>query len=294
MDLTWLRDFEALVEDGNFSRAAERRHVTQPAFSRRIRSLEDWAGTALFDRGCQPIRLTEAGQRLRPLLDDILRRLDVAREEASAVASGSLRFAAMHALSFSFFPAWLPGLQDRLPAVAIHLMSDGLETCERLMLAGRADFLLCHHHAAVGGPLREQGFMSRQVGRDRLRLVSAPSDDGPESRFRRGDHAAPILGYGAGSGLGRIVAKLAPDARRPVFTSHLAAALRTMAIGGAGLAWLPQSLIRDDLCRGRLVPAAMETGEIDVGIMLFRSSARLGAAGQAFWQRVTATDIDEA
>ncbi|HWU74121.1 MAG TPA: LysR family transcriptional regulator, partial [Sphingomonas sp.] len=50
MELAWLEDFIALSETGNFSRAAELRHVTQPAFSRRIRALEDWVGTPLFER----------------------------------------------------------------------------------------------------------------------------------------------------------------------------------------------------------------------------------------------------
>ena len=47
MELVWLEDFLALAEALNFSRAAEARHVTQPAFSRRIRALEGWIGAAL-------------------------------------------------------------------------------------------------------------------------------------------------------------------------------------------------------------------------------------------------------
>ena len=48
MDLDWLKDFLTLAEQKNFSRAADARNVSQPAFSRRIRALEDWIGTALF------------------------------------------------------------------------------------------------------------------------------------------------------------------------------------------------------------------------------------------------------
>ncbi|MCT7654667.1 LysR family transcriptional regulator [Oceanimonas sp. NS1] len=44
MELKWLKDFVALNEHGSFSKAAEARFVTQPAFSRRIRSLENWLG----------------------------------------------------------------------------------------------------------------------------------------------------------------------------------------------------------------------------------------------------------
>ncbi|MCL5425335.1 MAG: LysR family transcriptional regulator, partial [Gammaproteobacteria bacterium] len=50
MELVWLEDFIALAEHGSFVRAAEARHITQPAFSRRIRSLEQWMGVSLFVR----------------------------------------------------------------------------------------------------------------------------------------------------------------------------------------------------------------------------------------------------
>jgi len=65
MDLDWLEDFAALAEHGNFSRAAEMRHVSQPAFSRRIKALEDWIGVPLFSRGAQGVTLTAAGEQFR-------------------------------------------------------------------------------------------------------------------------------------------------------------------------------------------------------------------------------------
>lgn len=282
MDLTWLGDFEALAETGNFSRAAEARNVTQPAFSRRIRALEDWAGTKLFERGTQPIALTEAGRQIRPLLADVARRLDQAREEAGVHATGSLRFAATHALSFNFFPSWLRGLG--LPPVAIHLMSDGLEACERLMLGGRADFLLCHHHPAAPGALDAARFLSRQVGEDRLRLVSAPGDGG--ALHAADNPEAPMLGYGRGSGLGRIVEALAVMRQPAVFTSHLAATLRNMALSGSGLAWLPESLIAEDLADRRLVSAGGPSEHIAVSIRMFRPAAELGRAGRTLWAQL--------
>ncbi|MCT7654029.1 LysR family transcriptional regulator [Oceanimonas sp. NS1] len=58
METKWLHDFIALSEQGSFSRAAESRFVTQPAFSRRIRSLENWLGVALVCRNRYPLELT--------------------------------------------------------------------------------------------------------------------------------------------------------------------------------------------------------------------------------------------
>ena len=64
METKWLEDFVSLAETRSFSRSAQLRHVTQPAFSRRIQALEAWAGTDLVDRSSYPTRLTPAGETL--------------------------------------------------------------------------------------------------------------------------------------------------------------------------------------------------------------------------------------
>jgi len=50
--------------------------VTQPAFSRRIRMLEEWVGTALVDRGSHPVELTQAGQAFLPRAKEVLDKLE--------------------------------------------------------------------------------------------------------------------------------------------------------------------------------------------------------------------------
>ncbi len=54
MELKWLEDFVCLSNIGSFWKASEQRHVSQPAFSRRIRALEDWLGVTLIDRSSYP------------------------------------------------------------------------------------------------------------------------------------------------------------------------------------------------------------------------------------------------
>ena len=110
MELDWLKDFLALAEQRNFSRAADIRNVTQPAFSRRIRALEDWIGTPLFVRSAQGATLTPAGAHLRPLVDEMLGSLQRVRRDTRAVGEremATLSIAATHTLSFTFFPGWI-------------------------------------------------------------------------------------------------------------------------------------------------------------------------------------------
>src|SRR3954468_4752936 len=110
MELNWLEDFLALVERRNFSRAAEVRHVTQPAFSRRIRALEDWVGTPLVVRASQGVVLNAAGEVLRERAAGLVSDLQQMRRAALKAAGregAALTIAATHALSFTFFPSWI-------------------------------------------------------------------------------------------------------------------------------------------------------------------------------------------
>jgi DNA-binding transcriptional LysR family regulator len=292
MELSWLEDFLALANCANFSRAAELRNMTQPALSRRIRSLEEWVGAPLFDRTHQPVALTEAGRVFRPSADEALRRLFQSREEcreADGQVTATLRFAATHSLSLTFFPTWLRSLEQGGPFGAIRLISDSLQACEQIMLQGNAQFLLCHYHPSVPGRLGADLFQSRCIGHDRLLPVCAPDNGNPRYFLRAGqDQPIPWLAYNNESGLGRIVAAVpsvvkARSMLEPVFTSHLAAVLRAVALEGRGVAWLPFSLIDQDLQRGALIRVADESWDIGMEIRLFRSLARQTLAAEQFW-----------
>lgn len=300
MNLSWIDDFMALAASGNFSRAAEERHMTQPAFSRRIRALEEWLGVELFDRGSQPARVTEVGEWFRTVAQDLQSRVARVPGEARAVAEASattLRFAATHALSFTFFPRWLHGLDTGAPVGQVQLMSDVQHKCETLLAQHQVHFLLAHGHPAVQGALDDSEFASLVVGHDQLMAVSAPDGEG------RPRHPLPPpgaeagfewLGYSAESGIGQILRQLKGSMLErmnghQVLTAHLASVLRTMALDGRGLAWLPHMLIDDDLALGRLVSAASPEWTMSLEIRLYRQRAAAGGAAQAFWTAAEAS-----
>ena len=303
LDLDWLEDFLALAESGNFSRAAQARHIAQPAFSRHIKSLEEWVGVELFDRAMHPVTLTAAGKRLLPDIEDALQRLEAARAHARAAheqAAISLQFAATHALSLTFFPAWLSGIESQLPVGRkmgpIQMVSDSFAACEDVMLQRRAQFLLCHGHPAVANRLDDSLFTFAQVGKDRLIPVTAATSSGePMHMLGRAENAAtvPVLAYGEASGIGQIMrsvmkSQLEGGGLATVFTAHHAVLLKTMAIEGRGIAWLPHSLIAADLETKRLLQAGDERWTVPIEIRLFRPRSELTAAAEALWRVVTA------
>lgn len=278
MNLSWLEDFLALAASGNFSRAAEDRHMTQPAFSRRIRALEEWLGADLFDRSMQPARLTAAGEWLRPQAEELLARVAAlpAQTRAQAEANATtLRIAATHALSFTFVPHWLQSLEALTMAGPVRLVSDVLARCEALLAQKQVQFVIAHAPAGARGELDAAGVPSIVVGTDMLLPVHAP-----------GARDDALLAFSDESGLGRIVhqalgAELAMPA---VFTASLASVLKSMALEGRGLAWLPQSLIRDELASRRLQVAGPVHWRLAVEIRLYRDPQAMSAHAEAFWR----------
>ena len=291
LNFSWLDDFLALAASGNFSRAAEERHMTQPAFSRRIRALEEWLGAELFDRGSQPVRLTPTGEWFGKVARDLQAAVARVPGEARAVAdamSSTLRIAATHALSFTFVPPWLRSLEARLSLGPVQLASDVQARCEQLLLQRQVQFVVSHAHPKVASALPDAEFPSRVVGRDRLLPVSIPAAGGGPIHALETSRTLDVLAYGEGSGLGRILRAVTGPTLEKVsvrtpFTAHMASVLRTMALDGRGMAWLPEVLVQEDLAQGRLAVAGGARWIVDVEIRLYRSHDPLPAAGEAFW-----------
>lgn len=298
--MNWLEDFCSLAETGSFSRAAEARAIAQPAFSRHIRALEEWVGADLFDRSTHPTELTAAGRKFLPLLKQVMVGLEAARIKALAAHAqegASLRFAATHLLSLTFFPQWLTRLEAALEVGAIQMMSDSFQACEDLMAQRRVQFLLCHRHPQVASRLDEVPYPKVHLGTDMLVPVCAPAAGGladtPAHRLDD-DGVVPFLAYGPASGLGRIVShqlrhKAMPAERiQTAFVGPHATLLRSMAIQGRGIAWLPDMLVHDDLQQGSLIRAGGKEWDIPLDICLFRQPSDMAAVAENLWALVAA------
>jgi DNA-binding transcriptional LysR family regulator len=287
MQLDWLEDFLALAEERNFSRAADQRNVTQPAFGRRIRSLEHWVGTTLFERTKAGTLLSPAGEQFLVYIKACVRDLYKARAaalEVSDQAASVLSIAATHALSFSFFPHWIV---RHAPHEPINLKSDSLDACERIMKRGEASLLLSHYHPLLRTSLDGPDFSRIEIGEDMLVPVCQPDTKGAPRWSLEGNNV-PFLAYSPDSGLGRILAAdwaarhIAPSLTI-VLQSRLAAALLSMAIDGRGVALVPHSLAQPALASGSITYAAEDTYWSRIAITLSRPVTPLPKMSEALW-----------
>ncbi len=277
MELKWLEDFLSLARTGSFSRSAGERRVTQPAFSRRIQALELWLGASLIDRSTYPTSLTTEGRRFRETAEETVRLLHASRDAMRAEAASlrqSVSVAALHTLTLAFFPAWFRLVEARTGPLASRLLPDNFHNCLQAVVEGGYDFLLTFHHPSAPILLDPALFPHLVVGHDRFVAMRSPHVT-----------TAPVmLGYPETSFLGRVVAAQTagevPMPVRHVNENGMAEALRHMAREGHGVAWLPRSLVADDLAANLLV----ETGEsTPLEIRLYRNGSKARAAVEALW-----------
>ena len=124
MDTQSLQAFLAVAETQSFSRAAEQLHLTQPAVSKRIATLEDLLGTRLFDRIGRRIALTEAGNVLLPKAQRILFTVEDSRRalaNLSGQVGGKLTLATSHHIGLHRLPPLLKQYTQHHPEVALDL-----------------------------------------------------------------------------------------------------------------------------------------------------------------------------
>ena len=124
MDSNSLRAFLTIIDQGSFSEAAEVLHLTQPAISKRLATLEHQLDTTLIDRSHRQIRLTEAGTRLLPharLILDEIHNARVSLSPDNEALAGELQIIASHHIGLHHLPNWLRRFTADYPDVKLNL-----------------------------------------------------------------------------------------------------------------------------------------------------------------------------
>ncbi|MGV0814804.1 LysR substrate-binding domain-containing protein [Mycolicibacterium boenickei] len=293
MELRQLEYFVAVAEEANFTRAAERVHVAQPAVSAQIRHLERELGQQLFDRSRRTVRLTAAGEAVLPHARAALAAVVDARtavDELGELVRGSVTVGTVTAHDFDM-PGLLAQFHVAHPLVDITLTTDESDALVDGLHSGRLDAAI----VSVGAEL--PAGLDAAVVTDQ-RVVAAVSGDHPWRRRRavalRDLVDQPVIALPAGAGIRRQfdrACRAAGLAVRVAFEASTPHALAELAERGLGVAVLPESVatartalhpvpITPEL-RGRLVFAWRADGPMSpaarVLIQMARRRLRVGA-----------------
>lgn len=265
MEIKWVEDFLSVVETLNFSRSAKLRNVTQPAFGRRIRSLEGWLGAELFDRSTYPCALTPAGESFVPIAREMLSQSVQARlilRGQLAGAQAVVKFAMPHTLLLTLYPRLLSEIEKSTGAMATTVQATNVHDAVMALVERNCDLLICYHHPQQGIDLDSERYAMLSLGKEPLRPYVKTMGKGLPKYALPGTASEPVpfLSYSFYSSLSRIVEKLLSASARPVhvfrrFESDLAEGLKSMALEGHGVAWLPASAVTREVAEGKLTLA---------------------------------------
>lgn len=176
MDSQNLSAFEAVARLESFSDAAEQLHLTQPAVSKRIATLEQQLNCKLFDRIGRQVQLTEAGRLLQPKARQILQALtDTKRDidELQGTVAGKLSLATSHYVGLHHLPSLLKRYCDKYPDVVLDLNFLDSEKAHQAITYGDYDLAVVTLSDQANRDSYSKGIIAQNLWQEPLLFVAA-------------------------------------------------------------------------------------------------------------------------
>jgi len=243
LNLRDIRAFIAVAQAGNFTRAATRLHLSQPALTVQIRRLEATVGVRLFDRNSRNVALTPTGRELLPVLQKSLHDMEHVLIDARALGDGSsgiVRIACLPTFAASLLPDLMLDLRKEVPRVGFYIRDGVASMVNTLVRNEEVDIGL------TGGDVTEAAFEVLYAAVDRL-VVVCPKQH-PLARKRKIELndlvCEPLVLTAQGTSVRSVVDAAFADARstpeiscEPTYMMTAVAMVR----GGLGVTILPSS-----------------------------------------------------
>ncbi|MHC8308259.1 LysR family transcriptional regulator [Pseudomonas sp. GT1P32] len=288
LDLNDIAMFVQVVRCGSFAEAARQLGMPPNTVSRRIQQLETQLGTRLMQRSTRKLTLTSAGlgfhERCVGAVDGLL-EAGQALMTGSHEPSGRVRVAAP-ADFFDFFQMqWVTEFLTAHPRVRLDFV---LSDAKADLIAEQIDV------AFRGGPLRDSGYVGRQILDPRsVGMVASPTylaaRGSPRTLQDLINHDCVISAHPGGHATWRLVG---PNGEEEVqvtgrFSGNTAQALRKAAVAGLGIALLPPVMAKLEVEAGALVPVLPQYQPNGYGLnVLYPSRRQLPLAVSAFIELV--------
>lgn len=294
MRLEWIDDLLAVLHTGSLSRAAEQRFISQPAFSRRIKSIEDYLGVELIDRTKKPAQISgnvlKQQQTLETLSGNIRDLLyDLRQQERKR--KNRVVIAGQHANITSIAIRVIRQLGE-ISDTDIVLRSANRDECFFLLATNQADLAIIYRVPGEVLPLKRYLIEECSMGEERMIPVFASERiETLNEQYQQGE--IPIIAYPRDVFLGQVT-------NREIFsTLRTRVSLRTqaetaltlaaaqLALEGVGVSWVPQSVALKDLQRGDLTNLEHFLPQCRLSISAVRISGQKSPAERNVWDALT-------
>jgi len=260
MELSQLEFFVKVVEEGSFSKAAERVYRTQPAVSIAVRRFEEEIGASLFERSQKTPTLTEVGELVYDYAKRILSLRDQTLEavaEVQALKRGRVRIGANESTSLYLLPHIILDYRALHPNVMVEIFRHTSDRLPREVLDRNLDFALMAYEP-VDGDLE-----SFEILRDELVLVMNPehplAQSGSVTVEELGKEAFLAHNVKTGSRF-KVIETFAQHHTTLNITLELATieTIKRFVQLKIGVAFVPRMCVAEELERGTLVTVPVE------------------------------------
>ncbi len=277
MNMQWFDDVLTLLEERNMTRAAARRNITQPAFSRRIRGFEDWLGVKVLDRKSNRVEISPALAMNEADIRSMMARFHELRTKIVQhdPAISIVTIAATHASVCSTFPDMAVRARAQFQGLQYRLRTANLDECVTLFLRGDTDILLCYEAPGTAPMQFGAGVRRGTWGADflipviggRLRHVVRATEDVPLD--------LPAIVYPATSYFGEVLNKsqrpfgTSDFSANPVCQTAFSSGAKEMILNGLGVGWLPFTMVHKEIESGDLISLRQQLGQETVEVAIY-------------------------
>ena len=254
LEIRWIEDLIALEKEGTISKAAESRCVSQSSFTRRIQHLEDLLGLNVINRDTKNVSFTEAGclllktsKTIKIQLNDTLDLLQQRHKDQQ----GSIKIAISHSLIAQFLPKFINGLPRSIQEIHYEISSVNLWEGLRKLMQGACHLLICYGDDDFIQTLNPQILAHIKLKETQVLPVTIKEGE----RIKYDIHQPfPLLAYGQETFLkGFVDQKLKNLKYKKLYEADNAQDLKELVMQGLGIAWLPYTIIENELNIGTLV-----------------------------------------
>jgi DNA-binding transcriptional LysR family regulator len=192
-------------------------------------------------------------------------------------------------LALGFFPRWIAQLRNEGLNIATRLVATNVGDAVHALREGGCDLMLAFYDPDAAMQMDPEIFPSLHLGHTEMLPVCAADADGKPLFDLEGDASVPLLAYSAGAFLGRSVNMLLRQRAlrfTTIYETAMADSLKSMALEGLGIAWVPQLSVRAELARGELVVCGGPQWHVPLEIRLYRCALVRKANVRLLWRKL--------
>ncbi|WP_343596281.1 LysR substrate-binding domain-containing protein [Acinetobacter sp.] len=274
LEIRWALDLITLDQERSISKAAEKRYISQSAFSRRLQHLEETVGFNIIDRNTKEVSFTELGKILLTTAHSLQSQLNDSMHliyEIKHTKENTIKFAVAHSLVNRFFAHYLRFVPIEEHGIKFEIMATNIGEGLQLLKEGKIDFLVSYSSKTVKQKAQSESLAAVKIGETEIIPVFAPTENRQTYDLNKD---FPLLTYSKNAYLRHLVDQVIENNSlncHILYETDNAENLKQLVLQGAGVAWLPRITITEELEQKKLIELSTSQVVVTQNIFIYKN-----------------------